>query len=246
MSDGANLGSLLCVVLQPGSSPVGRLPTPPNPISAFPKTETSAPHYDFVILSTKYRKTIIGAVTIGEPTTLANMATSTSDSCRPLRIAIVGAGITGLHLLLGLLARLSREQADITLYERYAVFHSAVGAGFGLSANAERAMELLSPDILKAYKRAANPNGEDYFRWEDGFGDKGVLCKLYLGPDGFQGCRRADFLEQLVAVLGEENIRERVRLGREVVGLEQTEGGEVKLGFKDGTEEVADVGELRP
>lgn len=163
----------------------------------------------------------------------------------PLRIAIVGGGITGLHLLLGLLARLPPWQIQhVTLYERYSSFRSDVGAGFGLSANAERAMALILPDILEAYKtRAANPNGEDYFRWEDGYGDKGVLCKLYLGPNGFQGCRRADFLEQLVALLGGDRIRERVRLGWELVDLEEGETGEVKLRFRDGTEAVADVGE---
>ncbi|KAK4129970.1 FAD/NAD(P)-binding domain-containing protein [Trichocladium antarcticum] len=108
-----------------------------------------------------------------------------------LHVAIIGAGITGVNLALGLQARNIR----FTIYERAPGFRE-IGAGIGFSPNAEVAMSLLDPSVLAAYKRVANPNGEDYFQWMHGFASDELLFKLHVGKDGFQGCRRQDILEE--------------------------------------------------
>lgn len=154
----------------------------------------------------------------------------------PPHIAIIGAGITGLTLAAGLEAR----QVPYTIYERAARGSSgAGGAGIGLSPNAERAMARLDPGVRAAYERVANPNGEDYFQWVDGL-NREVMFKLFVGEGCFRGCRRGDFLDELMGCVPEG----RVRYGRALRGVVEGEGeGEgVRLLFEDGTEEVADAG----
>jgi salicylate hydroxylase len=116
-----------------------------------------------------------------------------ADEKRRLHVAIVGGGITGVTLALGLQAR----GVDYTIYERTSAFKE-IGAGVGFSPNAERALTGVDPKVHAAYKRVATPNGEDYFQWVDGYGTDEVVYKLYLGEQGFQGCRRSDFLDELV------------------------------------------------
>lgn len=168
------------------------------------------------------------------------MSSSTIPSRSPaLRVAIIGGGITGLHLAVGLADR----SIACTVYERTAAFRY-IGAGIGLSANAERAMTMLAPEIHAAYKRVANKNGEDYFQWNDGFGSGELMFKLYVGEEGFQGCRRSDFMEELAKLLPEEWVR--VRLGMELDELSQRPDGSVSLVFKDGSTDEADFGMRLP
>ncbi|KAK4188881.1 salicylate hydroxylase [Podospora australis] len=154
----------------------------------------------------------------------------------PFEVAIIGAGIVGVTLSLGLLAR----NIPFTLYERASSFRE-IGAGIGFSPNAERAMGLLSPDILSAFKRVANPNGEDYFQWVDGFSSdqNKLMYKLHVGKDGFQGCRRSDILEEWAKLLPAN----RVQFGKEISSLidSGTNNGGVRLEFTDGTSAKASV-----
>lgn len=153
------------------------------------------------------------------------------------QIAIIGAGITGLALAAGLESR----QIPYVVYERASRgSHGSGGAGIGLSPNAEAAMGLLSPGVLDAYERVANPNGEDYFQWVDGL-SREVYFKLFVGEGCFRGCRRADLLEEMMKILPGEKVVFGKAL-REVRGREEGEGGGVRLVFEDGTEEVADAG----
>lgn len=161
-----------------------------------------------------------------------------SASPPPLSIAIIGGGITGLCLALGL----ERRNIPYTLYERSPSFRE-IGAGVGFSPNAETAMSLLHADIHSAFKRVANPNGEDYFQWIDGQESGELIYKLYCGADKFQGCRRADFVEEMVGMIPPE----RVRLGREVDEIIDHDGegeGETEVVFKDGERVRADIGLL--
>lgn len=157
----------------------------------------------------------------------------------PLHIAIVGAGVTGLCLGIGLLAR----NVPFTIYER-ALGIQQVGAGIGLSPNAEWAMKVLDPRVHAAYEKVANPNGEDYFQWVNGE-TKELIYKLFVGEGCFRGCRRSDFLEELVKCLPEERIKFGMML--EDVYEKKQEGGRgggVVLRFADGSEEVADTGKI--
>jgi len=150
-----------------------------------------------------------------------------------LRVAIIGAGITGINLALGLQAR----NIPYTIYERAPGFRE-IGAGIGFSPNAERAMGILNPDIVQAYNRVANPNGEDYFQWVDGFKTEELMVKLYVGKDGFLGCRRSDILEEWAKLIPDAN----VKFGREVDSVQEDgpDNGLV-IRFKDGSSEEADV-----
>jgi salicylate hydroxylase len=151
----------------------------------------------------------------------------------PLRVAIIGAGITGVNLALGLQAR----GVNYTIYERAPGFRE-IGAGIGFSPNAERAMGLLDPGVLAAFKTVANPNGEDYFQWVDGHGTDELMFRLHVGKDGFQGCRRSDVLEEWARLIPAR----RVKFGRQIDGLDEGRDGVVIMKFTDGSREEADVG----
>ena len=185
-----------------------------------------------------------------------------------LHVAIIGAGITGVSLGLGLQAR----GVAFTMYERADGIRE-IGAGIGFSPNAERAMAALGPDVRPAYKRVANPNGEDYFQWVDGHGGHGsgdgavaaeqqppVLFRLYLGKDGFQGCRRRDVLDEWAGLLPPAAVRFNKELDAIISdgsgddpagGHPALEGGErpragrrpgkLTLRFKDGSTAHADA-----
>lgn len=158
---------------------------------------------------------------------------------KPLHVAIIGGGITGLTLAIGLQSR----NVSFTVYERATSFRE-VGAGIGLSANAERAMTALDSTVRAAYENVAMPNGEDYFQFVDGFKTDEIIFKLPVGKDGFRGCRRSDFLEELFKLLPDEA----VQWGKAVETIEEdhTTEGPVTLTFKDGSVAQADVGETKP
>ncbi|KAL1890960.1 hypothetical protein Sste5346_007957 [Sporothrix stenoceras] len=151
---------------------------------------------------------------------------------RPLHVAIVGGGITGLVLAIGLRAR----GVSFTLYERASGF-SEFGAGIGLSPNAEIAMTLLDPQLHAAFKEAVTPNGLDYFQWIDGFNTNDHIFKLHLGKDGFQGGRRSEILGAWAALVDQAN----VQFNKEVVSVEDPKDGPVTLHFADGTTSTAHV-----
>ncbi|RYP78139.1 hypothetical protein DL770_006929 [Monosporascus sp. CRB-9-2] len=159
-----------------------------------------------------------------------------------LQVAIIGGGITGLTLALGLEAR----GVAYTLYERAASL-GEIGAGIGLSPNAERALRAIDPRAHAAFKRVAAPNSEDWFQWVDGKTDE-LLYRLWLGgrEERFQGCRRSDLLDELAGLVP----KERVRFGKRLDSITKTGEGEAKDGsgpgrlvlrFRDGTAAEADV-----
>ena len=162
------------------------------------------------------------------------------DAISPeFRVAIIGGGITGINLALGLQAR----NIPFTIYERAPGFRE-IGAGIGFSPNAERAMAGLDPSVLKSYKRAANPNGEDYFQWDNGRNPSGqLLYKLYVGRNGFQGGLRSDILEEWARqLLDTDPSSPPVQFGRQLdtIATDDTTGG-LTLHFTDGTTATASV-----
>ncbi|RYO86846.1 hypothetical protein DL766_005674 [Monosporascus sp. MC13-8B] len=159
-----------------------------------------------------------------------------------LQVAVIGGGITGLTLALGLEAR----GVAYTLYERTASLRE-IGAGIGLSPNAEQALRAIDPHAHAAFKRVAAPNGEDWFQWVDGTTDK-LLYRLWLGgrEERFQGCRRSDLLDELARLVP----RERIRFGKRLDSITEAGEGDAKEGsgpgrlvlrFRDGTAAEADV-----
>ncbi|CAG8886459.1 unnamed protein product [Penicillium egyptiacum] len=110
-----------------------------------------------------------------------------------LDVAIIGGGIARMTLALGLLNRGIKP----TIYERGRSFRE-IGAGIGFTPIAEWAMKVLDPKIHAAFKRVTVQNGTDWFLWMDGSQeDEALVHKIYLSERAFDGCSRADFLDEL-------------------------------------------------
>ncbi|KAL8419193.1 hypothetical protein RB594_002414 [Gaeumannomyces avenae] len=176
-------------------------------------------------------------------------AAAAPDDAR-LHVAIIGGGVAGVALALGLQTR----GVSFALYER-APAVTDVGAGIGLSPNAERAMLLLDRDptgggpVAGGYRRVLTPNGLDYFQWVEGLRTNEVRYKLHVGKDGFQGCRRSDLVEAMVAGIAPGGCG-RVELGKQLVDIRQQDDDQAGVGkkekpiemtFADGTTARADV-----
>lgn len=168
-----------------------------------------------------------------------------------LEIAIIGGGIAGVSLALGLFSR----NINVKVYERGKSFRE-IGAGIGFTSNAERAMLALDPRIYHAFKKVAAQNADDWYYWVDASDHTGeelkengtlkengikndLIHKMDLGPRGFEGCHRADFLDEIVKMVPkklvkfDKNLEDVVDKGGE---------GRLLLKFVDGTVEEADTG----
>lgn len=157
----------------------------------------------------------------------------TTTPSQGLQVAIIGGGVTGMTLALGLEAR----GISYTLYERHPEFRE-IGAGFGFPPNAEAALKVLDPKVHAAFRKVAMRNGEDYFQWIDGLETDEVIYRLYLGERMFEGCRRSDFLDELVKLIP----KEKVKFGKAAEEIDERADGKVRIQFCDGTSEVADIG----
>ncbi|KAE8849753.1 hypothetical protein PTNB85_00169 [Pyrenophora teres f. teres] len=158
----------------------------------------------------------------------------------PFEVAIVGGGIAGLTLAIGLL----RRNIPFKIYERAKSFRE-IGAGIGFTANAERAMLALDPRIHAGFRKLAFRNNEDNFYYVDGYhwdpsnpDHEEVIFKMYLGERGFEGCRRPDFLEELVRHIPPHF----VAFGKDLVSVkDDAEDSKCTLSFCDGSTATADL-----
>ncbi|CAF9916585.1 hypothetical protein IMSHALPRED_003240 [Imshaugia aleurites] len=153
---------------------------------------------------------------------------------KPFTIAICGGGIAGLALAIGLL----RHGVPFHLYESAHAF-AEVGAGVGFGPNALRAMSLIDPRVREGYSKRATGNAHGdkrrvYFDFLAGM-DCGVgkagkkVATVWAGDVGNSTVHRAQFLDELVALVPGEN----VTFGKRVVEVEELEG-RVRLHFADG------------
>lgn len=171
---------------------------------------------------------------------------------RRLEVAVVGGGITGVTLGLGLL----RRGVSFTIYERSSNF-SEIGAGIDFNPAAVRAMKRLNPQIWEGFQKVVTKTGSvvPYAFYIDGFTRRGTtsgghsdasleehtIFKRYLG-DGAEGCRRSDFLEEIVRGFPPQN----VRFKKNLVLVDETANGRARLMFEDKSTAEADVGEVSP
>jgi salicylate hydroxylase len=160
---------------------------------------------------------------------------------RPLRIAILGAGIGGLALALAL----TKHHISYTLYEAAPEF-SALGAGIAFGPNALRAMAMLDARLKAGYDGVATGNasaGKEHVFHEI------LLCEEGLGrargwePAGVEyacyaksSCHRRELLEVMRRLVPAE----RVVFGKRAVRVTQGVEG-VEVGFADGSVVVADA-----
>ena len=167
------------------------------------------------------------------------------DGARPLEVAIVGGGMTGLALAVGLL----RRKVRFTIYERAAGF-GELGVGIHFTPNAERAMAALDPRVLQGYVDVANHAAGGFLSFVDGFhepeqaGDPGepaedLMFQLRVG-EGYKACRRSQFVDQIIQHVP----RECVHFNKNLRSVEEGDGGaRAVLNFQDGSSAEADVGE---
>lgn len=131
---------------------------------------------------------------------------------KPVDLAIVGGGISGLVLLLGILKHTDASQVRPHVYEAHST-SAAIGAGLSFLPNTIRAAELLDPRIHDGYWKLALPpsagppkNGKEFlFAFGCDSKDGGESFKafdIFLRNDvrvtGGPGVPRAAFLSLLV------------------------------------------------
>lgn len=172
-----------------------------------------------------------------------------APSGRPLEVAIIGGGITGVTLGLGLL----RRGVSFVIYERANGFRET-GAGITFSTNAVRAMEGLDPRIADGFRKVVSEvihSVEPYVSYVDGMSEPATdyegdtkcitdneIFRRYLGGDFGEGCRRSDFLEATVQHIPSQN----VHFQKTLLSLNETKAGKVLLQFEDGSSADVDVG----
>jgi salicylate hydroxylase len=180
---------------------------------------------------------------------------------KPINLAIIGGGLAGLALTIGLLPYSSKIK--VTIYESAPAF-AEIGVGVAFGPNVVRAMGLISPDIVKGFKKHATGNSPDYpelkdvwagFRYgmdsRNGNGKKyGDLIVQLEGTKLADGriseregmntrtcIHRARFLDELVALVPKGT----ARFGKRLVKIENSQDGQVRLKFADGEDVVADA-----
>jgi len=161
-------------------------------------------------------------------------------AARPLSntsIAIVGGGIGGLCLAAGLT---KLPHLDVRIYEGVAAY-SDVGAGLALHPNAIRAMELIGPEVKRAYFSKAIVSADEEEQ------EMGTQVILAAGPHsgevvaelgrakGRKTVARADLLDGLRELIP----RERIQFGKRLAKIAEVGEG-VVLTFTDTSTASAD------
>jgi salicylate hydroxylase len=112
-------------------------------------------------------------------------------------------------------------------------------------------VSLIDPSIVSALTRCGavpisdDSSDDDYLRWIDGFNKHDPSRPAYqkpwakIGGNGFRGCRRDQFLEEMAKELPAD----RVHFRRRVETLEEAADGSIKIVFTDGETAEADAGE---
>ncbi|TGO82144.1 hypothetical protein BPOR_0910g00060 [Botrytis porri] len=180
-----------------------------------------------------------------------------------LNVAIIGGGLGGLALSIGLLPY--RDALNITIYEAAPKF-AEIGAGVASGPNAVNALNLISPDILRGYRKCATFNEtRDHdnawltFRYgtdsRNGNGKKmdlihhvgeegkplGDISKMLIREDiRRRSCvHRARFLDEMAALIPDGM----AKFNKSLVSVEDPEEDDegLKLTFEDGETVLADV-----
>ncbi|OBT52516.1 hypothetical protein VE04_07896 [Pseudogymnoascus sp. 24MN13] len=171
------------------------------------------------------------------------MTTAEENGCHDddhFGVAVVGGGIVGLALVTGLLHRGVR----VKLYEKTSAFRP-IGAGIGFTPNTQQALQLLNPGAFAAQQKVTTANGDpknpnDWLLYLDGYSSdvEELIFKLHAGYRGFEGCVRADFLDEMLKLIPPEIIQ----FNKSIVDIvDPGDGAKVQMHFKDGSTAQADV-----
>ncbi|KAK4983607.1 hypothetical protein LTR66_002820 [Elasticomyces elasticus] len=155
-----------------------------------------------------------------------------------IKIAIAGGGIGGLCLAAGLV---KKPHIDVHIYESVPEYKD-VGAGLALHMNAIKAMDLIGPEVKKAYFSKALFMGEE----EQEMATEVILAEgPHMGElvaelgraKGRKTVSRADLLDGLMELIPKENIS----FGMRLASIEErAENPKVHLTFKDGLQVQVD------
>lgn len=175
---------------------------------------------------------------------IASLRHASASADKPIEIAVVGGGLAGLILAIGLQ---KYQHINVHIYEAASRF-GEVGAGLVLGPNAQRAMALINPRILEAYKRRAafDDNVEDengLFPWTTIYKGKepdlGEFVAQFKHKTRGSTIHRAHFVDELVKLLepGRANLSKRLD---HIYETEATDAP-IILHFVDGSTASADI-----
>jgi salicylate hydroxylase len=209
-----------------------------------------------VILTLSKRSPLFGAQdTAGTIQGMDLGRSENGSSKKPFTIAIIGGGLGGLALTIGLLEQGITPQ----IYEAASCF-SEIGAGVIFGPNAVRAVSLISPSALKAFKKCVTNNqspdkldtwltfryGTDSKNtdkkcgdliWELKGEDKVLEQARELGMGVMSSVHRAKFLDELIELVPEGT----ATFKKALIELEDLGEEGVKMYFADGTTAKADA-----
>ncbi|TGO10109.1 hypothetical protein BTUL_0144g00230 [Botrytis tulipae] len=165
-----------------------------------------------------------------------------------LNVAIIGGGLGGIALSIGLLPY--RDALNITIYEAAPKF-AEIGAGIASGPNAVNALNLISPGILRGYRKCATFNEtRDHdnawltFRYGKRMdlihhvGEKGKSLgdvSEMLKREEIRKEKLARFLDEMAALI----LNGMAKFKKSLTPEEDNEG--LKLTFEDGETVLADI-----
>lgn len=172
-------------------------------------------------------------------------ARDSSKSPRTINVAIIGAGIVGLHVALGLIKR----NIPVTVYEQAPEIKS-IGAGIGLYHKTIECMEALDPRLRPIISKIGF-KANNSARWINGCTEEDLSLrpadKLYdieipsVEGEAAHTCHRVQLMTELLELLPSECLC----LGKRLEGIEQQPDTQtVKMKFADQTEAEADAGKF--
>ncbi|CVL08607.1 related to salicylate 1-monooxygenase [Fusarium proliferatum] len=158
---------------------------------------------------------------------------------KDFQITIIGGGIAGIVLAISLL----RRNIPCIIYEKAHAF-SDIGAGLGISPNAQDAMAACDPSVHEAFKNVADGNTWEskksfLFEFLDGMDGATTDSPLFQieNRTGLQGCHRGAFVNELIKLLPSDL----VQFNKQLQTVEENRSGGIRLTFQDGTIEEADA-----
>ncbi|GAB7340578.1 hypothetical protein MBLNU457_6991t1 [Dothideomycetes sp. NU457] len=156
-----------------------------------------------------------------------------------IKVALVGGGIGGLCLAAGLV---SNPRIDIHVYESVPEYKD-IGAGLALHMNAIKGMDLIGPQVKKAYfdkalTMAAEADEEMSTKVTIAYGpNTGALVAELGKAKGRKTVARSDLLAGLMELIP----KDKLSFGKRLQSIKERDDQTIDLTFKDGTFAHADA-----